>query len=376
MRLTILQEKLKEGFGVVERITSKSLTLPILNNVLLQTKKNFLNLAATDLEIGINWWTLAKVEEEGAIVIPSQSILSLISLFPNKPVNISTKDLAVNIECENHKSSFKGLSTEDFPIIPSITEGETLRVSASSFCEGLTQVVNIPALSTTKPEISGVYLVFQGNTIKMVATDSFRLGEKTLILKRGREKEGTLSFILPQRAAKEIINVFSKEKEIKIYFSPNQILFESLMEETEAPKIRFISRLIEGEFPNYEAIIPKKQETQVVLPRKEFLNQIKSASIFSGKTNEIKLTVNPTKKQVEISGQSQDFGEYHSDIPAKIKGKGLEIAFNYKFLTEGVLTAGDKEEIVFELTSEEGAAVLKQVEDPSYIYILMPIKKN
>lgn len=376
MKLTILQEKLKKGFGVAERVTSKSLSLPILNNVLLLAKKNFLNLAATDLEIGINWWTLAKVEEEGAIVIPSQSISSLIGLLPNKPINITSKDLAVGIKCENHKSSFKGLNAEDFPIIPQITEGEALRVSSSNLCEGLSQVVNIPAISTTKPEISGIYFIFQGNTIKMVATDSFRLGEKTIILKKGREKEGAISFILPQRAAKEIINIFSEEKEIKIYFSPNQVMFESQMEETEAPKIRFISRLIEGEFPNYEAIIPKKQETQVVLSQKEFLSQIKSAGIFSGKTNEIKLAVNPAGKQVEISSQSQDFGEYSSETPAKIKGKGLTVSFNHKFLMDGILTAGNKEEIVLELTSEEGAAILKQIDDPSYIYILMPIKKN
>ncbi|MBI4101362.1 MAG: hypothetical protein HY443_00165, partial [Candidatus Nealsonbacteria bacterium] len=174
MKITILQEKLKEGFGVAERVTSKSLTLPILNNILVQAKKNFLNLAATDLEIGINWWTLAKVEEEGSVVIPSQSVLSLVNLFPNKPINIASKGSIVNIECEKHKSSLKGLNAEDFPIIPSISEGETLKVSASSFCEGLSQVVNIPALSTTKPEISGIYFIFQGNTIKMVATDSFR----------------------------------------------------------------------------------------------------------------------------------------------------------------------------------------------------------
>lgn len=375
MKIIILQEKLKEGFSIAERVTSKSLTLPILNNILVQAKKNFLNLAATDLEIGINWWTLAKVEEEGSVVIPSQSVLSLVNLFPNKPISISSKDSNVNIECEKHKSSLKGLNTEDFPIIPSVSEGETLTVPASSFCEGLSQVANIPALSTSKPEISGVYFVFQGNTVKMVATDSFRLGEKTLTLKKGRGKEGSLSFILPQRAAKEIINIFAKEKEIKIYFSPNQVLFESLMEETEAPKIRFISRLIEGEFPNYEAIIPRKQEAQAVLARKEFLNEIKSASIFSGKTNEVRLAVDPEKKQIEISGQSQDFGEYHSELPAKVKGKEMEIAFNYRFLTEGILAA-DNEEVSLELTSEEGAAALKQTDDPSYIYILMPIKKN
>lgn len=376
MQLTILQENLKNGLSAVERVVSKSLTLPVLNNILLQAKKNFLNLTATDLEIGISWWTLAKIEKEGAIIIPSQSVLNLISLFPNKPVNITAKDLTVNIGCESQKSSFKGLSPEDFPVIPQITEGETLIVLASNFCQGLSQVVNIPALSTAKPEISGVYLVFQGNTIKMVATDSFRLGEKTLNLKKGREKEGKIAFILPQRAAKEVINVFSEEKEIKIYFSSNQIIFESLMEETDAPKVRLITRLIDGEFPDYEAIIPKKQEVQVILPRKEFLNQIKSASIFSGKNNEVKLTVDSKKKQVEIFGQSQDLGEYHGEIPAKIKGESLEIVFNYRFLTEGILTGLDSKEIVLELTAQEGAAVLRQAEDPNYVYILMPIKKT
>lgn len=375
MRLIILQEKLKQGLAAVERVALKSLTLPILNNVLLRTNKNFLNLSATDLEIGISWWTLAKIEEEGTIVIPAQSISSLIGLLPNKPINITSKDLSVSIECGNQKSSFRGLNAEDFPIIPQVTENDSVKVSGLIFCQGLSRVVNIPAISTTKPEIAGVYFVFQGNTIKMASTDSFRLGEKTITLKK--IKEGKTSFILPQRAAKEIINLFSQEKEIKIYFSPNQVMFESLMEETEATKIRLVSRLIEGEFPDYEAIIPQKLETEIVLSKKEFLNQIKSAGIFSGKTNEVKLTVDPDKKQVEIFSQSQDLGEYQGQTQVKIKGKEMKISFNCKFLTEGILTGGEqKEEIILGLTSEEGAAVLKQLDDPSYIYILMPIKKN
>ncbi|MDO8663662.1 MAG: DNA polymerase III subunit beta [Candidatus Wildermuthbacteria bacterium] len=378
MKLTILQEKLKEGLNVVERIVSKSLTLPILNNVLIRASKNFLTLSATDLEIGINWQTLAMVEEEGAVIIPSQAISGLINLFPNKPISIISKGLTVNISCESHKSSSRGLDPDEFPIIPSIVGGESLKLAASSFCQGLAQVVNIAALSTTKPEISGVYFNFQQDAFKMVATDSFRLGEKTIFLKKAGGSAVVRNFILPQRTAREIINIFGEEEgEITVYFSPNQVLFESKMAETDAPKIQLISRLIEGEFPNYQEIIPKKYETQVILPKKEFLNQTKSASIFSGKTNEVKLAINPTKGQVQVSSQDQDLGEYQSELPVKVRGKGLEIAFNCKFLAEGILNMpGKTEGVILELTGEEGAAVLKPEGDQEYLYVLMPIKKT
>lgn len=150
------------------------------------------------------------------------------------------------------------------------------------------------------------------------------------------------------------------------------------MEEANVPQVQFTSRLIEGEFPNYQDIIPKKSETQVSVSGKEFLNQIKSASVFSGKTNEIKLEINSKRGIIEISSQSPDIGEYNSQIPAKIKGNDTKIAFNHRFLIDGLLNIGsDKEkEVVLELTGEEGPAVLKSSGDQSYLYILMPIKKT
>jgi len=382
MKLIILQEKLKEGLNVVERITSKSLTLPILGNILLRAQKNSLSLSATDLEIGINWQILAKTEEEGQIIIPSQTISSLIGLFPNKPVTVSAKGLTANIECENHKSSFKSLSPDEFPIIPLPNQGECLKLPTDVFCRGIGQVANIASLSSIKPEISGVYLNFQGKTIKIVATDSFRLGEKMISLKSGEGLPDQKSFILPQRAAREVINIFGEketvEGEINLYFSSNQVMFESQPNDPSVPKIQFVSRLIDGEFPNYQEIVPQKYETQAILSKKDFLNQIKSASIFSGKAGEVKLSVDPAKDRVEISSQNQDLGDYRSELPSKIKGKALEITFNHKFLIEGIvnLSSEKSEELSLELSGEEGAAVLKSANDSNYIYILMPIRKN
>ncbi len=379
MKLLILQEKLKEGLGVVERISPKTPSLPILSNVLLKTEKNFLSLSTTDLELAIKCWSLAKVEEEGQITVPTRLFSAFVNCLPNKQILLEEKGLSLIAECNNYRTILKGVNPEDFPIIPQITEGESLLVDSRSFCQSLSLVVDIPILSTTKPEISGVYLVFQKDSIKMAATDSFRLGEKTFFLPQtSLSKEYTL--ILPQKAAREIINIFGeKEGELRVYFSPNQVLFELPMQETVHPQIQLISRLIEGEYPNYEEILPKKFETQIVCQRNEFLNQIKSASLFSGKVSEVKLKIDPKSERIEIFSRNPDLGEYRSSLVGRVKGKECEISFNHRFLADGLLNIKNPE-IVFELTGPEGSAVLRPSQPPAghpdqgYIYVVMPIR--
>jgi len=374
MRLLILQEKLKEGLNIIEKISSKSLTLPILNNVLLSTEKNFLNLTATDLEIGINWWILIKIEKEGKITIPSRLFLNFINLLPNKKIKLEVQNNNLLIECENYKTQIKGISAEDFPIIPKIDQGESVLIKSASLCQGLAQVVDIPVLSTTKPEISGVYFVFNKNLITLATTDSFRLGEKRIFLKDNFSLKKEYSFILPQKTAKEIINIFrEKDAEIRVYFSTNQVMFEYLMPETKHSQAQLVSRLIEGEYPNYQEIIPKKYTTQLRVDRMEFLNQIKTASLFSGKINEIKIKADPKDNKIEIFSQSAEIGEYQSEVRGKVKGEPVNISFNHRFLLDGFLNIKSSE-VIFELNNESGPGVLKPVGDDSYIYVVMPIK--
>ena len=374
MKLLILQEKLKEGLNIIERISSKSLTLPILNNVLITIEKNFLNLAATDLEIGINWWTLAKTEKEGKITLPARLLSSFINLLPNKKININSENDSLFIECENYKTQIKGLPADEFPIIPKITDGEFIFIDNSVLCQSIAQVVDIAVPSTTKPEISGIYFLFEKNLITIAATDSFRLGEKKIFLKNNNSLKKNYSLILPQKAAKEIISIFGEKKgESKIYFSSNQVMFEFPMSETNHPQIQLVSRLIEGEYPNYQEIIPQKYATQLILDKNEFLNQIKSASLFSGKVNEVKIKTDAKKREIEIFSQSPDIGEYHSSISAKIKGEDVEISFNHKFLLDGILNMRSSE-IIVELNGDSGPGVLKPVGDQTYIYVVMPIK--
>jgi DNA polymerase-3 subunit beta len=381
MKLIILQEKLKEGLNIIERITSKSLTLPILNNTLIKTEKNFINLSSTDLEIAILWWDLAKIEKEGKIVVPSRLLSSFINLIPNKPINLEIENLNLIVKSENYKTQIKGYNPDDFPIIPVIKEEKFFSIENSTFCQSLSQVVDFTNPSLTKPEISGIYFNFKKDLITITATDSFRLGEKKIFLENFRKEKSSLldfeySFILPHKTAREILNIFGeKEGELKIYFTPNQVMFELPMEEVKHPKIQIISRLIEGSFPNYQEIIPKKYETEIILNREEFLNQVKLASLFSGKINEVKLKINSKNQQIEISSQNPEVGNYNSFLSGQIKGQSLEISFNHRFLIDG-LSNLKNQKIIFELNGEEGPGVIKPIDDPGYIYLVMPIKTS
>jgi len=380
MKTIILKDKLEEGISVVEKIAGKSLTLPILNNILISAEKNFLNLTSTDLEIGINWWSLVKNEKEGKIAVPARVLSSFVNFLPNnKSVELELKGLDLKIKCGNQQSSLKGVSPEDFPIIPKVSTQEKIMVKGNVFCQNLSKVVDIASFSSTKPEISGVYFLFQKNLIIMAATDSFRLAEKKIYLETPLSNiSKDYSLILPQRAAKEIISIFGEKEDLIIYFSPNQILFETALSETKHPQIQVISRLIEGEYPNYQEIIPKKFETKISLRVNEFINQIKLASLFSGKINEIKIKIDPKKNQLNLSSQNPDVGEHESFLQGKVEGKACEVSFNHRFLLDGLLNiaAGREKdsEVILELNSSEKPGVLRPKNDETYLYLVMPIR--
>ena len=377
MKLITLKENLNNGLDIVSRVTGKNLTLPILNNILISVEKNFLNLSATDLELGIKYWFLVKTEKEGKITVPAKTLSGFINFLPDKKINLEEKNQFLYIECENYNTKIKGLNAEDFPIIPQIDSKEFIEIDCSALCNSIAQVVDFSAPNQNRPELSGVYFSFQKDAVKLVTTDGFRLAEKNFFSDKKTEK--TISFILPQKTAREIVNIFSeKEGKLRLYFSPNQVLFERLMEETPHPQTQIISRLIEGDYPDYQEIIPKQYEAQVVLDKEEFLNQIKTASIFSGRGNEVRIKIDSKREGIEIFSQDPDVGENRSFLNGKIylgsaAKKDMEVVFNYRFILDGLLNIKSKK-VIFELNKEEGPAVLKPEGDASYIYVVMPIK--
>ncbi len=380
MKIFILKNNLKNGLTIIERIAAKSLTLPVLANTLLTVEKNFLKLSATDLEIAVNYWILGKMEKEGAIQIPARLFSQFLSLLPDEKITIEEKNQILFLQGEYSKTQIKGQEIKEFPIIPQIKKEKFFQVSLPSFCQGLSQVIDHISLLQNRPEISGVYFNLTPIKLTLAATDTFRLAEKTISLQElenNLEKGEEFSFIVPPKIIREIIAIFTgKEGIITGFLSPNQVLFEYVSPETGKPQIQLLSRLIEGEFPHYEDVIPKSFDVSITLPKNEFLNQIKLASLFAPKTNEITLRVSPQDKRVEIKAQNPDTGEHSSFLSAEVKGEQknqMDFDFNWKFIVAG-LSNITSQEVILELNKNDRPAVIRPVGDPSYLYLAMPIR--
>lgn len=373
MKAEILQEKLSQGVGIVRRSIGKTTNLPILEGIKLNFQKNFLCLTATDLEVGIKWWILSNVEKQGEIVIPAKILSNLTSLTTQEKIKLKGKEDSLTIKDKNNQTVIQGLKKEDFPTLPKVDKKNKVTIKSQKIKEGLSKVINCVASSQIRPEISGVLMKIKKNKLTLVGTDSYRLAKKIITL--DQKVSGKHSLIIPQKTIQQLVNILSQvEGELDIYINDSQVLFEMSMEETDHPQFQLISRLIEGSYPDYQSIIPKKGKTIIQLDRKEFLNQVKTASIFSGRINEVKLSIEKDKQdQLQVEAENSKFGRSKSTIEAQIKGNPMEISFNYRYLTDALKTISTPE-VVLHLTSNEKPGLLQPVDDDSHLYVLMPLK--
>ncbi|MFA5755250.1 MAG: DNA polymerase III subunit beta [Candidatus Paceibacterota bacterium] len=373
MNFTILAKELKKGLGFTEKITGKNLTLPILNNLLIEALPNFLKISSTDLEVGMQWWGPCKTEKEGSVVVPAKFISQLAGTLGEDKIEIKGKGANLILEGKNIKTQIKGFPTEEFPIIPTFLKDIYIEMDGKKLKDGLSSVVDVTSLSQIKPEISGVYFSFTKANIKLVATDSFRLAEKTIHGEYKNLFNKDIIFILPQKTVKELINILPEEegKNIRIYFSDSQVMFETFLPNSTHSEINIVSRQIDGEYPTYEEIIPKTSKTKIVVNKDDFNKQIKTAGLFGGKTNEVIIKIE--EKGIEIKSQDSEIGESELNMPAITEGDFSKISFNYKFILDG-LTNIKSSEISFEFQGNDGPAVIRPVGDASYLYVIMPIR--
>ena len=370
MKIICLQENFKKGLIDVSGITGKNLTLPILNNILLSADKKQLKLSTTDLEMAITSQIPCKIEKEGSITIPAKLLVNFINNLPNKKIDINIKNNTVFLKCENYNSSIKGLDAKDFPIIPKIKNEAILEIDSYEFKSALEQVIGFVSVSDIRPEISGVLFNFNnGKKIKLVATDSFRLGEKTLNIKEIKIKKDEIkSIIIPYKTIQELIRIISNQEKsiLKISIENNQILFS-------LPETQIISRLIEGNYPSYQQLISKQFDTTIILKRDDLTKAVKIGSFFSSKINDIRFKINSKKSSVEVFSQDIELGENSSEISGEIKGKDLEIIFNHKYLLDG-LNNIDTEKIIIGFNGEVSPGIIKPEGREDFIYVIMPIK--
>lgn len=365
MKIECEFEKLKNGISQVERVTSKNLTLPILNSVLIIASGKSLKLRATNLSIGIEVEIPAKIEKEGIVAIPG-SVLGNIFSNISQNESISLEDTKGNLIVKTKKSKIKlkGQPTDDFPTIPIVT-GEKIEIEAQKIIEGIKSVYYSSSVSDIKPEISSVFIYSNEENLVFVSTDSFRLAEKKIKIKGLKEVPGIL---IPFKNIPEILRVFGDIKDnIKICFSKNQISFSS-------EGIYLTSRIIDGVFPDYQQIIPKEFTTEAVILKQDLLNALKLSNIFSDKFNQVSLIIKPKEKVFELSSQNNDVGENTTLLDGALSGEDVELGFNYKYFLD-CFQAITTDSVLIKLNQSSKPMVVRGNSDNTFTYLIMPMNR-
>src|SRR3989339_1063903 len=296
IQVTFTKDNLIKGLQKAERFTGKNTTLPILSSVMLKVEKNKVKFYSTDLEIGAIFEIPAKTEETGSVIIPIKSVIQFVQNINNTNVIFKIKKDKLLVEGDNYKTAFNCLDANDFPVIPDNIKEKLINIESDEMLEGLVNTVSIINFNASRPEISGIFIYTQKNTMKFVGTDSFRLSEISINLKQKIEKETSL--IIPLKLGQELIKIFQEEKnEIDIYSNQHQIMIKS-------KNFTIVSRLIDGSYPPYEQIIPRNNKTKLVLNKNTFKKGLEMASVFSGKMNEMKFYFDFKKSILKIYSQN------------------------------------------------------------------------
>jgi DNA polymerase-3 subunit beta len=384
MKLTCTKDKLKKAIFSIEKISSKQTSLPILKNIMLRAKEGKLFFYATNLEIGIICNIRAKVQDEGEFSVPARLLSDYVNNLPDKNDSLEMNLVDgsfLNVISGEYNSKIKGMSCEDFPIIPKPSGECAIVVDNSDLKNSLSRVLGCVSNNDTRIEFTGVNLSFENDGIYLAATDGFKLAEGRIELGGdvvNTEKIDAIkdsSIIIPVVALFELSRVISSESgKTEIFIENNQIFFNVNDE------VSIVSKLINGKYPNYRQIIPLDFKTEVVIDKDELLKSVKIASVFtSTNSKEVSLEVNSEEGVVIIESKFQDFGENKVELkPIKIQGDNQKIVLNPKYIIDGLNLISSSEVIVL-LNDDISPIAFRNIDDnkvdENYIYIMMPVKK-
>ena len=369
MKLQVLQESLEKSIVIANRFSSSRAQLPILGNILLSARKNKLFISSTNLEISASVQIGAKIEKEGDISIPSRLIMDVVSNLPKDTIDLDSENEHLKISTAGFSSNILGIDPTDFPKVPSFVSDKTsIVLQRDVLNEGLNKILFATSTDETRPVLTGVLFILSKKYLTLVATDGFRLSKKKIVLENGIEKTDTM--VIPKSILGEIgRNVFNTDSILlELNEKEKQILFG--LEDTV-----LTSRLLEGEYPDYEKIIPKETNVNILVDKEEFLRAVKLASVFARESANV-VRIKVYKNFIKVIGESGQAGSQETKVDAKVeKGtkEDLEIAFNYRYLEEFAMSVSG-EEISMDFNNSTSAGVFKDTSDSDYLHLIMPIK--
>ncbi len=365
MKLECVKLNLKDALLTAERFTGKRASLPVLRYVLFIAGEKSLKLRATNLEMGIEIELPARVEKEGVIAIPADTLGNFLSNLPNeKNVTIEQVEGNLLIAGSTYSTVIKGFPYEDFPTLPFVTKGVSFDIEARQLVEGFRATQFSVALSMVKPEFASVYVYTEEGMLVMVATDSSRLGEKRITLKNAPEG---LSMLIPGTNVVELVRALEGANErVSVVATKNQVTFST-------EYIHITSRLVDGVFPDYHQIVPKKFTTEAVLLRQDLIDRLRMTTVFSGKLQQVRLKIYPQEKLFEVESRNDEIGETSQQVEATLSGESVEFLLNQRFLND-VLSYLSSDSVTLSASGQGKPLVVRGVGDHSFLYLLMPMR--
>lgn len=365
MELSVTQENFARALTAVGRVASTKTQLPILGNILLRTDGNRLLVAATNLEVATTQYIGAKIAKPGAITIPARLISEFVSSLPKELIELKVTNNNLRITCGNYNSVINGVIADDFPELPTINEKSSIsyELNTEDFKQAVSQTIITASSDATRPVLTGVYWhSFEGN-LYLAATDGYRLSERRLV---GTSSE--VAAIIPTQTLQEVLRTIVDDSEtVDVLFDETQVRFR--INDAE-----IISRLIDGNFPDYRQLIPKKSDINAVMSKQEFTRVTKIAGLFARESGgSVTLTVDSDKRTVSLHSIASELGENTSELTAKTDGDG-QITLNSRYLSEALSVIED-ETIEVSFSGKLSPCILKSTEkDTNYYHVIMPLK--
>jgi DNA polymerase-3 subunit beta len=374
MKVTVLQENLAHGLGMVSRAVSPRSTLPVLANILVATDEGRLRLSATNLEMGITCWIGAKIEEDGSTTVPARTFADLVNTLndPQVHLQLDLPTQTLHIQSGTSNNDVKCIDAQEFPPLPVPDFENAIQLNVADFKEMIQQVAFAASTDEARPVLMGVLVTVDKDQVTMAAADGFRLSVRKAVL--SSPAAGPVSAVIPARALAELARISGDGDQMISMVLPKgrgQVVFR--IKDAE-----LVSQLIDGTFPDYQQIIPRSFKSRTILATTALLKACKQAEIFAREgSNVARLNIKAAAgelqpSEIEISATSEETGKNETIVEASVDGAGLLIAFNVKFLRE-VLEVIKTPNVVLETSAANAPGVIRPVGDENFTHVIMPM---
>lgn len=361
MKIQTTKEALFNGIQVVHNVVGAKVNLPILSNMLLETVDGKLKMVTTDLDVGISCEYPVEIVESGSITVHTKRFSDIVHGLPEGNIVLNVKkNNMVTIQTENCEFKIAGLPKDEFPKLPEFKDREAIKIRQPLLKEMFIKTGFAASKDETRYVLNGILFEVENNKISLIATDGRRLAIIEKNINTGINQ--TISMIVPVKTINELSRSLKDEGEVLIVLGENQVLFD-------LGPIHIISRLIEGQFPNYKQVVPQEQQDKIKLNREKFLLVLKRAAILSTQDYQVaKLEV--FKNKLVVSKSTPGMGESREELPSEYSGKELIIGFNPVYLID-VLKNLQEGSVNFEVTDPEKPGVIRA---DDYIYVVLPMR--